>query len=86
MGSWLLGGGSSQEPRANSPEPLTSRRLLAHGHLKMCGETREATFPATRQRLDYIFCDEMWELVDSEVVRRGSSDHWPIIGHFKLKQ
>lgn len=62
------------------------RTLLAHGHLKMCGETREATFPATRQRLDYIFCDEKWELVESEVVRRGPSDHWPIVGHFKLKQ
>ncbi|MGZ7041600.1 MAG: endonuclease/exonuclease/phosphatase family protein [Thermoanaerobaculia bacterium] len=61
------------------------RTLLAHGHLKMCGETREPTFPATRQRLDYIFCDDRWNLVDSKVERRGPSDHWPIVAHFKLK-
>jgi len=61
------------------------RVLLSHGHLKMCGDTKEPTFPATRQRLDYIFCDEKWELVEQEIVRRGPSDHWPIVAHFKLK-
>jgi endonuclease/exonuclease/phosphatase family metal-dependent hydrolase len=61
------------------------RVLLAHGHLRLCGDTREPTFPATRQRLDYIFCDDMWDLVDSEIVRRGPSDHFPIVAHFRLK-
>jgi len=61
------------------------RTLLAHGHLRLCGDTREPTFPATRQRLDYIFCDEKWELVDSEIVRGGPSDHWPLVAEFKLR-
>lgn len=60
------------------------RTLLAHGHLRVCGETKEATFPMTRQRLDYIFCDPRWELISSDVIRRGPSDHWPIVVELAL--
>lgn len=59
--------------------------LLEHGHLRVCGEMKEATFPMTRQRLDYIFCGPRWELVSSEVVRRGPSDHWPIVVELRLR-
>jgi endonuclease/exonuclease/phosphatase family metal-dependent hydrolase len=59
--------------------------LLSHGHLHICGEPREATFPMTRQRLDYIMCDPRWEFVSSEVIRRGPSDHWPFIVELKLR-
>ena len=59
--------------------------LLSHGHLRICGDVKEVTFPMTRQRLDYIFCDPRWECVGAEVVRRGPSDHWPIVVELRLR-
>ena len=70
----LLAGDFNVTPRA---EEL--RALLAHGHLRYCGDLREPTFPSTRQRLDYIFCDAAWEVVETRVIRRGPSDHWPLV-------
>lgn len=61
------------------------RTLLSHGHLRVAGDPKEATFPMTRQRLDYLFCDPRWEVVGSEVVRRGPSDHWPIVVELSLR-
>lgn len=68
-----------------APGAEEMRLLLTHGHLRPCGEAREATFPMTRQRLDYVFCDPRWEVAGSEVIRRGPSDHWPVIVDFKLR-
>ncbi|HEX9985500.1 MAG TPA: endonuclease/exonuclease/phosphatase family protein [Thermoanaerobaculia bacterium] len=62
------------------------RTLLSHGHLRIAGDTKEVTFPMTRQRLDYVFCDPRWEFVDSEVIRRGPSDHWPLIVRLRLRE
>ena len=62
------------------------RTLLSHGHLRVAGDPKEATFPMTRQRLDYLFCDPRWEIVSAEVVRRGPSDHWPIVVDLKLRE
>jgi endonuclease/exonuclease/phosphatase family metal-dependent hydrolase len=61
------------------------RVLLAHGHLRVCGDNKEATFPMTRQRLDYAFCDAGWDFVAAEVIRRGPSDHWPIVITLRLR-
>jgi len=62
------------------------RTLLSHGHLRICGDTKEVTFPMTRQRLDYVFCDPRWEFVSSEVIRRGPSDHWALVVELKLRE
>lgn len=62
------------------------RVLLSHGHLRVCGEPREVTFPMTRQRLDYVFCDPRWKFVSSEIVRRGPSDHWPVVVELELTE
>ncbi len=59
--------------------------LLSHGHLHVIGDHREATFPMTRQRLDYIFADPRWETVGTDVIRRGPSDHWAITAELKLR-
>lgn len=59
--------------------------LLSHGHLHVCGDANEVTFPMTRQRLDYVFCDPRWEFVGSEVIRRGPSDHWPLVVDLVLR-
>lgn len=61
------------------------RTLLSHGHLHVIGDFREATFPMTGQRLDYIFADPRWETLHTEVIRRGPSDHWPISAELKLR-
>ena len=68
-----------------SPGAEELRVLLEHAHLRMCGEQREPTFPMTRQRLDYIFCDARWEFISSDVIRRGPSDHWPILTTMRLQ-
>ncbi len=60
--------------------------LMSRGHLKPCGEQNEATFPMTRQRLDYIMCDPRFECLNSEVIRRGPSDHWPFVVDLKLME
>ncbi len=57
--------------------------LLSRGHLRMCGEISEVTFPMTRQRLDYILCGPQWECATNEVIRRGPSDHWPFVVELK---
>ena len=67
-----------------TPAAEEMRTLLEHGHLRMCGEQREPTFPMTRQRLDYVFCDPRWQFVSSEIIRRGPSDHWPIVTEMRL--
>jgi endonuclease/exonuclease/phosphatase family metal-dependent hydrolase len=61
------------------------RTLLSHGHLRVVGDAREATFPMTRQRLDYIFADPRWEVVSTDVIRRGPSDHWAIVAELNLR-
>lgn len=61
------------------------RTLLSHGHLRICGDVKEVTFPMTRQRLDYVFCDPRWEFVGSEVIRRGPSDHWALVVELNLR-
>jgi len=61
------------------------RTLLSHGHLHVVGDFREATFPMTRQRLDYIFADPRWETIGSDVIRRGPSDHWAITAELRLR-
>ena len=62
------------------------RTLLSHGHLRVCGDIKEATFPMTRQRLDYVFCDPRWEFLGAEVVRRGPSDHWALVVELRLRE
>lgn len=69
-----------------APAAEELRTLLARGHLRLCGDIKEATFPMTRQRLDYIFCDPRWELAGDDVIRRGPSDHWAIVAELNLRE
>ena len=70
----------------NVPPAAEEMQILqSHGHLRVCGDMKEVTFPMTRQRLDYVFADPQWTVVSSEVVRRGPSDHWPIVVELALR-
>jgi endonuclease/exonuclease/phosphatase family metal-dependent hydrolase len=68
-----------------TPPAEEMKVLLSHGHLRLCGDTLEPTFPLTRSRLDYIFCDERFELTRQQVVKRGPSDHWPLVAEMTLR-
>ena len=67
-----------------SPRAEEISVLLSQGHLRPCGPLDETTYPMTRQRLDYVFCDSRWNMIRSEVVRRGPSDHWPVVVELSL--
>lgn len=69
-----------------TPRAEEIRVLMSRGHLRPCGPMGEMTFPMTRQRLDYVFCDPNWEVIRSEVIRRGPSDHWPVVVELKVKE
>jgi len=62
------------------------KTLLSHGHLRVCGDIKEVTFPMTRQHLDYVFCDPRWEFCGAEVIRRGPSDHWALLVELRLRE
>lgn len=68
-----------------APAAEEIRTLLSRGHLRALGDPNETTFPMTRQRLDYIFCDTAWEFISSEVIRSGPSDHWPLVATLALR-
>jgi endonuclease/exonuclease/phosphatase family metal-dependent hydrolase len=70
---YVLAGDFNVSPRAEE-----IRTLMSRGNLVPSDTGRDATFPLTRQRLDYVFCDPRWRVVRSEVLRRGPSDHWPL--------
>lgn len=55
------------------------RTLMKHGTLFPTDDLRAVTYRLTRQRLDYVFCDPRWKVLRSDVLRRGPSDHWPIV-------
>lgn len=62
-----------------TPRSRELQFLLARGHLHPSDSFADATYPITRQRLDYVFTDARWRVLHSEVLRRGPSDHWPVV-------
>jgi endonuclease/exonuclease/phosphatase family metal-dependent hydrolase len=52
--------------------------LLATDLFRACGELA-STHRMTRQHLDYVLADRGWTPVASRVLRRGPSDHWPVV-------
>ena len=52
--------------------------LLAADLFRACGELA-STHRMTRQHLDYVLADRGWTPVASRVLRRGPSDHWPVV-------
>lgn len=77
----LLAGDLNVSPRSHE-----IRALIAHGHLQPSDTMREPTFRFTRQRLDYIFCDRNWSVLNSRVARQGPSDHWPLVVELAMEK
>lgn len=66
------------------PRSVEIRTLISNCGLAPAGDLSEPTH-RTRQRLDYIFCDERWTVRHTEVLHRGPSDHWPVISELALE-
>jgi endonuclease/exonuclease/phosphatase family metal-dependent hydrolase len=67
-----------------TPPAEEMKVLMSHGHLKLVGDTLEPTFPLMRARLDYMFADARWKTIRSWVIRRGPSDHWPLMAELEV--
>lgn len=56
--------------------------LMSNGDLRVCGERNVPTHRVMRHRLDYILADPLLRPVESQVLRVGPSDHFPIVTRF----
>ncbi len=52
--------------------------LESGGFARLCGLASEPTHTLLGRRLDYIFADPRFQVIDAAVLREGPSDHWPI--------
>ncbi len=48
-----------------------------------CFAKPSITHRTTRSCLDYIFVDPGWEVTASEIVKKGPSDHWPLLAQLR---
>lgn len=46
---------------------------------QLCGEDITITHPRMHDRIDYIFADYGWRVVESHAVAGGESDHYPVV-------
>jgi endonuclease/exonuclease/phosphatase family metal-dependent hydrolase len=68
----------------NSNPTSAELRVFHSGDLVMsCFVDPIVTHRATRQCLDYIFVDPSWQIRQANVVRRGPSDHWPLVAELE---
>lgn len=49
------------------------------GFAQLCGLASEPTHALLGRRLDYIYADPRFEVLDAQVLRAGPSDHWPVV-------
>jgi endonuclease/exonuclease/phosphatase family metal-dependent hydrolase len=76
---FLLAGDLNARPDAGELQPLMGSKALV-----FCGEPSDVTFPLGRCRLDYVFADPRWEVVEARVLQEGPSDHWPLLAILRL--
>jgi endonuclease/exonuclease/phosphatase family metal-dependent hydrolase len=61
-----------------TPEAPDLSELAEGGFARLCGVASEPTHAILDRRLDYIYADPRFSVVDAAVLRTGPSDHWPI--------
>jgi len=71
---YLLAGDLNAPP--DSDEVKAFRKLNA---AQLCGEEIGPTHPTMNRRIDYIFADYGWEVRSARALKKGPSDHWPVI-------
>ena len=60
-------------------ELATLDDLTRGGFAQVCGLTSEPTHALLGNRLDYIYADRRFTVLDAAVLHAGPSDHWPIV-------
>ena len=71
---FVLCGDLNAEPAAAELDAL-----VASPRLRFWGAPDEATHALLGRRLDYIFGDPRFEVLEARVLKEGPSDHWPVI-------
>jgi endonuclease/exonuclease/phosphatase family metal-dependent hydrolase len=61
-----------------TPEAPEIAELAEANFARFCGIASEPTHALLSRRLDYIYADPRFAVVDAAVLRSGPSDHWPI--------
>lgn len=51
--------------------------------VRLCGLAEDPTHGLLGRRLDYIFSDPRFEVLQANVLRRGPSDHWPVVAELR---
>jgi len=60
--------------------------VLAGDRSALCGAPDEPTHRLMRQRIDYICACPSWQTVESRVLRKGPSDHFPVTATLRLRR
>lgn len=64
----------------NAPPQTPEVAALLRGDLaQLCGVREESTHSLLDRRLDYLLADPRFRVVQGRVLRRGPSDHWPLV-------
>jgi len=71
---YLLLGDLNAPP--SSPEVAAFQKLDA---AQLAGADITITHPRMKKRIDYIFADWGWRVVEAHAVARGVSDHYPVV-------
>ena len=70
----------------NSSPTSEELRVFHDGNLvASCFAPGVITHRATRKCLDYIFVDPGWEIRNTEILRFGPSDHWPLVAEIERR-
>jgi len=62
-----------------TPGAVDLHELAQGGFAQLCGLASEPTHAFLGRRLDYIYADPRFAVLDAAVLRAGPSDHWPIV-------
>jgi endonuclease/exonuclease/phosphatase family metal-dependent hydrolase len=62
-----------------SPAVPDLHALLSSDLMRLCGLATEPTHSMLGQRIDYIFSDPRFKVLEASVLRSGPSDHWPVL-------
>jgi endonuclease/exonuclease/phosphatase family metal-dependent hydrolase len=66
-----------------SPAAADLAGLMTSDAMRLCGAAGEPTHALLGRRIDYIFSHPGFDVLEAGVLRRGPSDHWPVIARLR---
>lgn len=61
------------------PDTPELREFMAMHPGQIAGEDLGITHPLMKERIDYVITDYGWQVVSTEAISRGPSDHYPVV-------